>query len=67
VLVVLGDGEGRTAMAKTVGYPLAIGVELILEGIIDNKGVAIPIYQSWNQILMQKLEDLGIVFRDFVE
>jgi saccharopine dehydrogenase-like NADP-dependent oxidoreductase len=67
VLVVLGDGGGRTAMAKTVGYPLAIGVELILEGIIDNKGVAIPIYQSWNQILMQKLEDLGIVFRDFVE
>lgn len=67
VLLVLGDGGGRTAMAKTVGYPLAVGVELILDGTIDNKGVAIPIFQPWNQKVMQKLENLGIVFRDFIE
>lgn len=31
-LVVYGDTNGHSAMAKTVGYPAAIGTKMILDG-----------------------------------
>lgn len=32
-LVVYGDVHGHSAMAKTVGYPTAISVKMILDGM----------------------------------
>lgn len=32
-LVVYGDPQGYTAMAKTVGFPTGIAAKMILEGI----------------------------------
>lgn len=33
-LVLYGDRQGYSAMARTVGYPTAIAVKMILDGII---------------------------------
>ncbi len=49
-----------TAIARTVALPAAIGVEMILAGQIDVKGVYIPVIpQIYNPILNQ-LEQIGI-------
>ena len=49
-----------TAVARTVALPAAIGVEMILDGQIDVKGVYIPVIpQIYNPILKQ-LENIGI-------
>ena len=41
-LVVYGETNVRTSMAKTVGLPVAIATKLILENKIKSKGVSIP-------------------------
>ena len=41
-LVVFGDDTRFTAMAKTVGLPVAIATKLILNGAIQSTGVKIP-------------------------
>ncbi|MDX5423506.1 MAG: saccharopine dehydrogenase NADP-binding domain-containing protein, partial [Hymenobacteraceae bacterium] len=43
-LVVTGDDEVQTAMAKTVGLPVGILAKLLLQGKISHRGVVIPIY-----------------------
>ena len=42
-LLVFGEDSRYTAMAKTVGLPVAIATKLILTGQIQSKGVRIPI------------------------
>ena len=41
-LIVSGEDSVNTAMAKTVGLPVAIATKLILNGEIDSIGVQIP-------------------------
>jgi saccharopine dehydrogenase (NADP+, L-glutamate forming) len=41
-LIVKGDDNLRTAMAKTVGLPLGIAAKIILNGKIKLKGLLIP-------------------------
>lgn len=62
-LVVLGD-EKHTAMAKTVGLPLAIATKLILQGKINLKGVFIPTIKEIYVPVMTELTQLGIVFNE---
>ena len=53
-LVVFGDDQQNTAMAKTVGLPVAISVKLILNGVINVKGIQIPtIKEIYNPILKE--------------
>ena len=61
-LVVKGEDAVHTAMAKTVGLPLAIAVKNILNGKITRKGVFIPIYPDVYEIVLRDLEEKGIRF-----
>jgi saccharopine dehydrogenase-like NADP-dependent oxidoreductase len=61
-LVVLGENQVHTAMAKTVGLPIAIAARLILNGTILTKGVHIPVTESIYQPILQELSKLGIQF-----
>ena len=64
-LVVIGEDNLHTAMAKTVGLPLGIACKLVLEGKIQVKGVVIPISQEFYEPILAELETLGIVFEEF--
>jgi len=61
-LVVLGDDEHHTAMAKTVGLPLAITLKNFLDGKFKLSGVQIPIVKEVYSPLLEELEGLGIKF-----
>ena len=61
-LVVKGENSIFTAMAKTVGLPLAIATRLILNGKISLKGVHIPIHKSIYEPVLKELKEYGISF-----
>jgi len=58
-MLVYGTPNEDTAVAKTVAYPAAIGVEMILNNEIDLKGVHIPINPQIYQKVLAQLEGLG--------
>ena len=43
-MIQIGQKNGATAMAITVGTPTAIGAQLVLDGKISERGVLIPKY-----------------------
>ncbi len=59
-LTVTGDDEVNTAMAKTVGLPLAIAAKLLLEGKIKSRGVAIPVDKDIYDSVLNELSQYGI-------
>ena len=61
-LIVFGDNQINTAMAKTVGLPVAISVKLILSGAINLSGVKIPTSKDIYLPVLNELEDNGITF-----
>lgn len=61
-LIVKGDDQLRTAMAKTVGLPLAIAAKLILNGNIGLKGVYLPLSPLIYEPVLNELEENGIRF-----
>ena len=61
-LVVKGDDQTYTAMAKTVGLPLAISIKNFLTGKFKLYGVQIPIVKEIYEPLLAELETLGIKF-----
>lgn len=61
-LVVKGDDSLHTAMAKTVGLPLAIAAKLILNGNITTKGLHIPTSAEIYTPVLAELARNGIVF-----
>jgi saccharopine dehydrogenase (NADP+, L-glutamate forming) len=63
-LVVIGEDNLHTAMAKTVGLPLAIACKLVLEGNVQAKGVVVPVSQEFYEPILAELESLGIVFKE---
>ncbi|GAA4889091.1 saccharopine dehydrogenase C-terminal domain-containing protein [Flaviramulus aquimarinus] len=63
-MVVLGDDHTYTAMAKTVGLPVAIATLAILNGKIKTPGVQIPITKEVYQPILQELETFGIIFNE---
>ncbi|MBV1887841.1 MAG: saccharopine dehydrogenase NADP-binding domain-containing protein [Urechidicola sp.] len=63
-MVVLGDDQTYTAMAKTVGLPVAIATLKILNGNIKTKGVVIPINKDVYEPILKELEDYGVVFTE---
>ena len=63
-LVVYGETNVRTSMAKTVGLPVAIAAKLILENKIKSKGVSIPTKSEIYEPILKELSQNGI---DFVE
>jgi saccharopine dehydrogenase (NAD+, L-glutamate forming) len=63
-MVCLGDGDKQTAMAKTVGLPVAIAALKILNGEITDTGVQIPIKASIYKPILEELATHGIRFRE---
>lgn len=62
-LVVIGEDNIHTAMAKTVGLPLAIAATKILDGTISLRGLHIPIVPEIYEVVMKELETLGVKFQ----
>jgi saccharopine dehydrogenase-like NADP-dependent oxidoreductase len=63
-LVVIGDDEIHTAMAKTVGLPLAITIKNFLTGKFKLYGVQIPTTKEIYEPMLSELEHLGIQFKE---
>lgn len=63
-LVVIGQDETYTAMAKTVGLPVAIAAKLVLNGKISRRGVLMPLAPEIYDPVLDELEQLGIVFSE---
>lgn len=63
-LVVIGDDEEHTAMAKTVGLPLAITVKNFLTGKFKLSGVQIPIVKEIYEPMLVELEEFGVIFKE---
>ena len=63
-LMVKGDNQVHTAMAKTVGLPLGIAAKLILKHTISAKGVQIPVTKEIYEPVLNELKKFGI---DFIE
>lgn len=61
-LVMKGEDEHNTAMAKLVGLPMGIFVKLVLEGKITSKGVNIPVMPEVYDPVLDELEDYGVRF-----
>ena len=59
-LVAIGENTVHTAMAKTVGLPLAIAAKLLLQGKIKERGVVIPTSKEIFQPVLAELKTLGI-------
>ncbi len=63
-MVVIGDDEPRTAMAKTVGLPMAIAAKLVLNGTITAPGVHAPVTKDIYEPILNELESFGIRFEE---
>jgi saccharopine dehydrogenase-like NADP-dependent oxidoreductase len=63
-LVVTGKDESHTAMALTVGLPLAITVKNFLTGSFSLNGVQIPNKRVIYEPMLKELEEQGIVFHE---
>ena len=61
-LVVKGENNLHTAMAKTVGLPLGIAAKLILNGNISIKGLHIPTRKEIYQPVLSELKEKNIAF-----
>ena len=61
-MVIKGDDQTYTAMAKTVGLPVAIAALKILNGEIKTSGVQLPITKEVYEPILKELEDYGITF-----
>lgn len=63
-LVVKGENNLRTAMAKTVGLPLGIAARNILNGKIKLTGLHIPTARDIYEPVLEELELHGVMFRE---
>ncbi len=63
-MIVKGDDALNTAMAKTVGFPLGMAAELILENKINIKGLRIPVARDIYEPVLMKLKEKEIMFED---
>jgi saccharopine dehydrogenase (NAD+, L-glutamate forming) len=63
-MVALGEDQTYTAMAKTVGLPVAIATLAILNGKIKTPGVQIPITKEVYDPILSELKEFGIEFTE---
>ena len=63
-MVCIGDDQTYTAMAKTVGLPVAMATLLILNGKITTPGVQLPIRKEVYEPILKELEEYGVLFHE---
>jgi len=66
-LIVKGKDQVHTAMAKTVGLPLAIATKLILQNKIKLTGLQIPVIPEIYEPVLKELKLNGIEFHETTE
>ena len=59
-LVDYGVPGGYTSMAKLVGVPCGVATKLVLDGVINDKGVIAPMNAKINTPLIDALKKLSI-------
>lgn len=64
-MVTLGEDQTYTAMAKTVGLPVAMAALQILNGKIKTYGVQLPINKEIYNPILKELETFGIEFKEY--
>jgi len=64
-MVTIGEDQTYTAMAKTVGLPVAIASLAILNGKIKTYGVQLPIKQEIYDPILEELKNFGIKFKEY--
>ena len=63
-LIVKGENQNYTAMAKTVGLPVAIAALKILQGEIKTPGVQLPISKEIYEPILKELKEYGVQFSE---
>lgn len=63
-MVCIGQDQTYTAMAKTVGLPVAIATLLILNGKMKTYGVQLPIQKEVYLPVLKELQEYGIHFKE---
>ncbi len=63
-MVCIGEDQTYTAMAKTVGYPVAMAALKILNGNISTPGVHRPIKKEVYEPILNELAEYGIQFNE---
>ena len=63
-MVCIGDDQTYTAMAKTVGLPVAMATLQILNGNIKTPGVQLPIRKEVYEPILKELEEFGVIFNE---
>jgi len=64
-MVTIGEDQTYTAMAKTVGLPVAIASLAILNGKIKTYGVQLPIKKEVYEPILEELKNFGIEFKEY--
>jgi alpha-aminoadipic semialdehyde synthase len=57
---------GETAMAATVGYTAGAAAELILQGLVKERGVIIPTQAAVYEPMLNRLKECGITWSDTI-
>jgi len=63
-MVCIGENKTYTAMAKTVGLPVAIATLKVLNKEISGKGIQIPTKRSIYTSILKELEFFDIIFKE---
>jgi saccharopine dehydrogenase-like NADP-dependent oxidoreductase len=63
-MVVTGQDQVNTAMAQTVGLPLAIATKQVLKGAINKPGVFIPTQAAIYDPILNELAQMGFEFSE---
>jgi saccharopine dehydrogenase-like NADP-dependent oxidoreductase len=66
-LVYVGAGAGHTAMATTVGLPVAMVTKMILNGHIERRGVLMPKYPEIYNPILAELKEYGVEFKEEIK
>ena len=63
-MVCTGEDQTFTAMAKTVGLPVAIATLAILNNKIQSYGVQIPTKKEFYTPVLNELKEFGVIFKE---
>jgi saccharopine dehydrogenase-like NADP-dependent oxidoreductase len=63
-MALIGEDQTYTAMAKTVGLPVAIAALKILNEEITTPGVQLPIAKEVYEPILKELEENGVIFHE---
>lgn len=66
-MVCIGEDSNYTAMAKTVGLPLAIGAKLLINNKISKKGCILPVTPDIYLPILHELNEHNITFNEQIQ